>query len=665
MENREEKKEEAIGKREETSVGYTRDVAPQTFEDGFTWYSVAGAFFVGFLMMPASIYLGLLIGAGIGSAAQWVTIILFMEMVRRSFGVMKKQEIFILYYIAGGLVGGGPFGGFIWNQYLLQSPVASGFRLVEYLKAEGVRWIAPFPGSEAYALRTFLHKDWMQPILLMFACSVLGALNWFGGGYFVYRLTSDLERLPFPMAPVAAQGAIALADASGGKRETWRWNVFSIGAMLGVTFGLIYVFIPAFSTALFNRTFQILPIPFIELTTNVEGILPSAIWGLNTDLGGILAGFVIPFPIIIGQFITVMFSQTFLHPFLYRMGVFPTWRHGMGSIQTGIATNINFWMSFGIGSALVIAGIGIATTIRSFAGKEKRIRGTLKPVPGRGDIPLWIAGLLWVGSMCGFIYLSNRLVPAFPLFFLIFFAFVWSPLDTYVSARMRGLTGGDWSVPYIREGIFVFSRKLGYQGVAIWFAPIPLSDHGWMSQFFREVELTGTKFTSIIKAEILKFPIVMVTSFIFWSLMWKLGPIPSAIYPFAAKYWPLNATTQCLWSTATVEGRSWLLESIKLKYIIWGGATVSGLLALVHYLKLPMLFFYGLVGGFGGWPHGALPLMFGGLLSRYVFVRRFGAETWRSYAPVLLAGYYCGMGLIGMAGIAVAFISKSVYQMPF
>lgn len=343
------------------------------------------------------------------------------------------------------------------------------------------------------------------------------------------------------------------------------------------------------------------------------------------------------------------------------------WRPGMSSIQTGIVTNINFWMSVGIGTALVLAVIGIVSTVKSFAaaGKNKTGKGTLKPVPGRGDVPLWLAGAMWVSSMFGFLWLAHKLVPTFPIVFFVFFAFVWSPLDTYVSARMRGLTGGDWGVPFIKEGIFVYSRKMGYSGVAIWFAPIPLSDHGYMSQFFREVELTGTKFTSVIKAEFLMFPIVLVTSFIFWSLMWKLGPIPSAVYPYAARFWPMNATTQCLWSTATVEGRSWLLDSIKWQYILAGGAAGGGLLALVYFLKLPMLFFYGLLGGLGGWPHGAMPMMFGGFLSRYVFAKRFGAENWKSYAPVLLAGYSCGMGLIGMAGIAVAFVSKSVYQMPF
>ena len=44
---------------------------------------------------------------------------------------------------------------------------------------------------------------------------------------------------------------------------------------------------------------------------------------------------------------------------------------------------------------------------------------------------------------------------------------------------------------------------------------------------------------------------------------------------------------------------------------------------------------------------------------------RFGRQEWSQWAPVLAAGFSCGMGLIGMCAIAVALISKSVAQLPF
>ena len=50
-------------------------------------------------------------------------------------------------------------------------------------------------------------------------------------------------------------------------------------------------------------------------------------------------------------------------------------------------------------------------------------------------------------------------------------------------------------------------------------------------------------------------------------------------------------------------------------------------------------------------------------MARYWLEKRFGVARWRRYAPVLLAGYACGMGLVGMSAVAVALISKSVTQL--
>ena len=561
----EEKKEETIIiKKESTSVGYERDLAPTEFVEGFSLRSIIGAFFIGFVMMPAAIYLGLVAGQGLGPAAQWVTIILFMEVVRRSFGVLRKQEIYILYYMAGSLtsmvgglaLSGGAFAGLVWNQYLLQSPAAEAFGIVEHLKAEGVKWIAPFPGSEAIIKRTFFHKDWWPAIGLLIILQVLGRMNWFGLGYFVFRLTSDVEKLPFPMAPIAAQGATALAEVSG-KKETWRWRVFSIGSVIGVAFGFVYIFIPSLTGALFNKAFQILPIPFIDLTQNTEGILPGALTGLATDLGTMMLGFVIPFPIVMGTFISSIICHIGINPFLQKAGLLTTWRRGMGSIPTSMANSIDFWMSIGIGIAVAIAILGLSTVFKVlFKKREKGRRGTFAPVPGRGDIPITIAIGLFIASTTGYIIICHKLVPLFPIWLFIFYGFVWTPLNSYISARMVGLTGQGVGFPYLREATFILS---GYKGVAIWWAPIPLADYGGLAQFFREVELTGTKITSMIKAEFLLLPLMLLCSLIFWAFLWKLGPIPSVLYPFAAKFWPYHATFACLWATATTEGTNWLL----------------------------------------------------------------------------------------------------------
>ena len=205
------------------------------FEDGFSGKSVVGALFVAFIMLPGALYLGLVAGQGLGPAAEWVTIVLFAEIMRRSFLPMKKQEIYILYYVAASLTGlgadkgisGGAFGGLIWNQYFVQAPVASA------VASQIPHWVVQPAGSPALLHRTFFDSAWTWPILLLILGEILGRLNWISAGYFLFRVTSDIERLPFPMAPVAASGATALAEAAS-KEESWRWRVFSSGSSISL-----------------------------------------------------------------------------------------------------------------------------------------------------------------------------------------------------------------------------------------------------------------------------------------------------------------------------------------------------------------------------------------------------------------------------------------------
>ena len=75
--------------------------------------------------------------------------------------------------------------------------------------------------------------------------------------------------------------------------------------------------------------------------------------------------------------------------------------------------------------------------------------------------------------------------------------------------------------------------------------------------------------------------------------------------------------------------------------------------------------FYGFVAGLGAWPHFAILNFVGAMLGRFYLQRRFGVERWYAYAPIVLAGYSCGVGLIGMTSIAIALISKAVSQVVF
>ena len=543
---------------------------PTEFREGFTSKTVVGVFFVAFIMIPGNMYLSLMVGGSLGAAAEWVTIILFAEITKRSFTSLSRQEVYVLYYVAAGLIAAetGAFEGLLWNQYLRQSPAAQQFGIANLMPD----WFAPPLDSPALLERTFLHQDWILPIVLLLAGMVISRLSWFAMAYVLFRLMSDYERLPFPFAPVAAQGATALAETSQGV-DSWRWRVFSAGAMIGLVFGALYVAIPAISGALLTEPIQLIPIPFIDFTQVTGNFIPATPIGFTAHLGPIFAGLVMPFWGVVGTFLGVL-AHTIANPILHHYGYLQIWQPGMGVLETWFVNSVDFWMSFGIGTTIAIALIGIWQVYRSLSQAQTTADGGKRswaPPPGRGDFPIWAAIGLYAASAGGLILIAWVLLPEFGSFvyFFLFFGFIFTPFQSFVSARLVGMVGQTIDFPYVREATIMLS---GYQGIDIWFIPFPLGNYGAQTQKFREIELTGTRFTSIIRAELLMVPIVLFATFLYSSYIWKLAPIPSASYPYAQVMWRLRALQTCIWFTGTLTSE--LTQSQDKKGATWKPANL-------------------------------------------------------------------------------------------
>jgi len=672
------------------------------YQDGFSMRTVVGALFVALVMMPGGIYMGLVAGQSLGAAAQWVTIILFAELARRSFTHLSRQEVFVLFYVASGIaavtlvhvaLSGGPFAIPIWHQYLKQAPEIS------TIADKIPEWVVPPAGSPGLTGRNLADKawwyttktGWLSPAILIAAGYVLGRMAFFGLGYLVFRLTSDVERLPFPLAPIAAEGATALAetterDTTGGKRKkSWRRNVFSAGASMGIIFGGIYVLFPVVTGLFLAKPIMLLPIPFKDLTPNFEGILPASLISISFDAGLVLAGLILPFALTAGMFTAVILTSVIGGPILLRLGAFEHWQPGNGLLVNQMILSFDFWMSVSLGLAGAILILGLCSMAKVFYKRAKPDKAAggkeggqedpeawresdpneppyRTPSRERGDFPTWVAVALFVLAISGFCWICHVLVPDFPLWIIVLFGFIWTPIHSYISARLIGLAGRPLGTPFLRETVFIVS---GYKKVDIWFAPIPLRDEGFAAVRFREMELTRTKFTSLIKAELLMLPVIFASSFLFWWVFWRLNQVPSAAFPYAARLWPIAARQAYLIFTANSSQQPLLLQALNPTTIIGSCGVGLALYGLLGWLGLPVIFFYGLIGGVGAPLHAGLSMMIGALTGRFYFQKKFGKEKWRRYVPVAVAGFSCGMGLAGMTAVALSLIAQCVRKLPF
>lgn len=674
---------------------------PTEFREGFGWSTLVGVLFCGLVMMPGSVYLGLMTGGSISTAATWVTVILFAEIMRRALKNPTKQELVVLLYAAGAMATGGVFAQCVYRAYVVTSTPVRDAGMREAFPT----WWVPAPTSEAILTRNLLHPDWLAPIGLLAVVAILHFVNKWTLGYVFFRLTSDGEKLPFPLAPIGAQGAMAMAEAEepallkkspaellrpgGAPRATSeRWRLFTLGVLFGTVFGMVQVGVPAITGLFLDRPIFLIPQPWVDTTTWTQGLLPATPTGVMLDAGIILIGMVLPFWAVVGTAIAILLTLA-VNPLLQTTGVLGRWQPGMDTINTTFANRVDFWLSFTIGTGVGIAAVSLFQTGRDFykqakAAKARREasrangtseanveRGALAAPPGRGDYPLWMAIVGYVVVSAATIGLCCYLLPVTTtaLIFMVLFAFVYSPLLSYVNARLLGLTGQTVEIPFIREIAFILS---GVKGVGIWLAPIGGENVGPMAQQFRVNELTGVKFTSLLKTDLIVIPASFVLSFVFWAFIWASDPIPSAAFPAAQVQWDLQAREAVLLYSSTFsttgEGgasQSAFMQAIHPTAIASGFGITILLFAVTSILGLPTMLVYGMIRGLGGIPHTMVLELVGAGLSRFYFQKKFGADNFLRIVPTVIAGYFTGVGLVGMATISLRFIQSAVSGAPF
>ncbi len=654
----------------------------EPYEDGFTWRTIVGSLFIAFIMLPGIIFMGMMIGQHMGQAADWVVIILFVELARRSFVTLKKQELYILKYTVGQLtsvmggvmLAGGVCAHLVYNRYQRNSEAFHNFGIAH----EVPDWFAPY-GDAAYS--DFFNSVWWPAIAVLVISMILNKLTQLSLGHIAYKLTSDVEKLPFPLAPIQAEGAIALAESSRDEnKKGFRQYCFSIGAVIGAAFGILYVAVPTLSQAFLGETFQLLPIPFLDLTQACERFIPGGIVTISFNLGLIFLGFVLPRRIVMGTFIATFLFQFVINPLLQTNGLLPSWTPGKDAIETQVAATLDVYLSVGIGTSFAIFFFGLFGMLGAWLKYRKKtpdgktmaaaggvdIRQLFIRDKERGDPPIWVSFAVWVLCSAGFVALSHYLINGgvpredqFPVYWLLMYAFFWTPINTYINARMSGIAGQFAGVPFIFESAIFAS---GHRGVNIWFAPMPLQNYGGMADLLRQTQLTRTKFTSILKAELFTFPLLLFTSFMFWRYINANmgGRIPSEDFPYIQRFWPMFAQMRALWASSMQEGNSLLMTALKPALIASALVVTTAIFGAFSWLGISHQYIYGAIAGINGYPHTAIPVFLGSLLGRHVMAKKFGQERWQNFAPILMVGFGVGIGLTGMLSIAINFLWVSI-----
>ncbi len=635
------------------------------FSDGFSWKTVIGALFLGFLVNPATDYLALVIGgdAGISGAMKWVMVILFAEIAKRSFTSLRTQELYTLHFMAGAALAN-PFHGYLWTQFVSQSEYIQGLGLA----AELPHWAFPAAAEIEAAGRTLFSRAWLPVIGITMFSLIISRIDNYGLGYVLYRLTSDVEKLPFPFAPVDAAGIVALSTDRG-EETTWRWRCFAIGGMIGIVWGIVYLCVPLVTQAILPKRVELIPLIFLDFTPQIGGLLPAVPFNLVINLGAFLAGMVVPFWGVMGGALGLVFTWI-ANPLLQKSGILASWRPEMGFIDTTFANHIDFYLSFGIGLTLAVTFsqlvIFLMTTLRSTLKPRareishrpslvRRARDTWRILVtnnrARGDLSIFIAIAIYFTSTFLWILLGTLLIgSAYPWKIMLFYAVVYTPLISYATAKLEGICGQAISIPYLREMTILMT---GYKGVDIWFAPMPIQNLGGETRGFRVLELTGTKIISQVKTLLLTLPIVVIASFLTAEILWRMAPVPSGAYPFTEMMWELNLRQWAIMITATQEGGSQFLEAMHLNYATWGFFSGSFLFGSLSLLGLPIMLIFGAVWGLAQSNPGAMfCTLLGALLARFYFKPKY-RDMWLRYMTTLMAGFGCGMGITSM--IAMAF----------
>ncbi|MCC6004403.1 MAG: hypothetical protein LM590_08700 [Thermofilum sp.] len=633
---------------------------------GFTVRTVLALLIASAVFLPVNTYLLLVAGTSIAGAAVYILVLLFTELSSIIGVSMTKQEITLVLALGGLAAGTASYLGMVFRHYVATSPLSWSFvdpfskrPLPELIPS----WYAPSYTSEAAALRTFMHPDWLIPLIVVnVQFGLFYVLQEIALAMICSLVFIERENLTFPYAHVNAQLITTLTE-----REPHQIRTFTLAAIAGIVYGTIVYAIPTLAMGAYGTLVQIIPIPWVDLTTGYYGVdqfMPGAIFGIATDPLSWALGALLPLRtsvfIAIGSLSVWVFGNWLATT--YFRDAFPAWaaewRRGMDLSLVWQRSYLRIWAVPSVGFVFALATLTLAIGWRSFVGAFK----ALASVKGGSESRLGFPSLrsilaMYLAGALGSVALFQALVPGFP----VAFSLMTIPLSFVIAvagARARGETGLSISIPYLWNALVLAS---GYPKVDAWFiSPVIGGDSApaW-TESIKTALLTETKPIDFFKAYALTVVLYNIFSFIYVQFFWAIAPIPSSQYPYVMAYWPVQLISMGIWVSREIVASMTLLLYAYASMLSVG---IAGILAN-RYFGLPFDF-TALVTGTQTIPPYAMAILMGSIIGKIV-ESRVGRESYMRNRNTVIAGLGMGLGVVVGIASAITLVFKSTWIKPF
>ncbi len=621
-----------------------------SYKSGLTWRSFLALVTAILIFMPASIYLNLTTGAGtIGVAASFVIAIIFSEITRYFGHPLTKQELFIMFSIissVSGLIG--PAYGLIFRVYYTTHPVFSHVTLYgKPLTSLIPSWFVP-KDPAVLQTRSFLSATWTQPITLVITMIILSLIQSVSLALFCSHLFVDVEKLEFPFAKIQSSLIMVLSEEN---EENMRMFIFTV--LIGLVFGLV-IYAPQLIGA------PLVPLPFIDLTSFTQDIVPGAIFGISTDILTYAMGMVIPLNLSVCLLVSsiivfIVANNMFLVTF---PNVFPEWVSeyfpGMGIARIQYRSTLRIWLPFQFGMSMAMA-LFYVFLLRKEVWQSFKLLGKIRSrTPGHLSLPITLLIFLLSSLASAGIFLFY--VPEYPPEIAILLSTGYSFLMALISSRALGVGGMSPSFPYPWRMITTFTN---YTGLVGWdFQPaIETGGSSGIVQSIKIAHLTETKPMDYIKMFVLGNIIALLLSIVFYEFFWRMTPIPSTAYPYTMMYWPQNMLELLMYATRQIQIPP---ERIGI------GMGISIILLILefglHKISVPFSAIGFLLGAFQI-PPAATAIFVGSLFSNIILSRII--PQWREHKYMAMAGIMAGVSISAGIGVCVSIISKSAWIWPW